>query len=77
MPNIKWNPAHINFLIQNAPKMKDEDIMNELNRMGGGPFTLKSVRMKRQRLNIIKVAGRGKFKLRGRHSGENPTPPTI
>jgi hypothetical protein len=50
-----WQPNEILFLKQNANTMKDEDIATRLGR------TTKSIREKRQRLELIKGNGRGRI----------------
>lgn len=49
----RWTARQINFLIENAYTMKDEDIAEVLGK------TLKSIRRRRERLGMAKVSGRG------------------
>ena len=49
----RWTARQLNYLVENWDTMKDEDIANTLGR------TLKSVRRKRERLELKKACGRG------------------
>lgn len=49
----RWTQKQLNFLVDNWHKMKDEDIATALGR------TLKSVRKKREYMELKKKNGRG------------------
>lgn len=49
----RWTQKQVNFLIENWDKMKDEDIAASLGR------SLKSVRKKREYMELKKKNGRG------------------
>lgn len=53
IPRNKWTSKQVNFLVENWDTMSDEKIADALGR------TLKSVRRKRERLQLKKACGRG------------------
>jgi hypothetical protein len=53
VPRNKWTSKQVNFLIENWDTMSDEKIADALGR------TLKSVRRKRERMQLKKASGRG------------------
>lgn len=55
-----WTPAAKQFIINNAPFMKDEDIGLKLSVMLGRKVSTNAVRKMRQKLGIKKLHGRGK-----------------
>jgi hypothetical protein len=56
IPKPRWTQRQVNFLIDNAYVLKDEEIATILGK------TLKSVRRRRERLEIKKAMGRGYVK---------------
>lgn len=56
IPKPRWTQRQVNFLIDNAYVLKDEEIATILGK------TLKSVRRRRERLQIMKACGRGYVK---------------
>jgi hypothetical protein len=52
-PKTRWTARQVNYLLEHWDTLKDEDIATNLGR------TLKSVRRKRERLDLKKASGRG------------------
>lgn len=52
-PRPRWTARQMEFLLANWPTMKDEEIADALGK------TLKSVRRRRERLELKKLHGRG------------------
>ena len=68
MPNKKWTQYEKQFIADNATNMTDKVLAQELNKMAvntksGKSYTLKSVRLMRQRLGLKKMNGRGVCKI--------------
>jgi hypothetical protein len=63
--NMKWSEAEKAFIRQNAGKMTDAKLTEELKKMSqrGAELKVGSVRKMRQRLGIKKESGRGRCKV--------------
>jgi hypothetical protein len=57
--NTKWSETEKSFIRENAHRLKDIEIADELTISSGRPVTLQSVRKMRQKLGIKKLSGRG------------------
>jgi hypothetical protein len=66
--NTKWTPLYENFIRQNYMKMSDEELTAALHSGFGCDFSIKSVKLKRQRLRLEKDRG-GKREGAGRPVG--------
>ncbi len=76
MPNNKWTQYEKQFIMNNAATMTDEQLAKELTataaRVGSSRiYTLKSVRLARQRLGLKKRNGRGICKLSSDNSDKS------
>lgn len=76
MPNIKWTPYEKQFIMEHAATMTDEQIAKELTAKAVSInssrfYSLKSVRIVRQRLGLKKKNGRSVCKLFSDSSGES------
>lgn len=72
MSNKRWTTYEKQFIIDNAGKMTDEMIAQELTRQAveiksQRKYTLKSVRIMRQKLGLKKMNGRGVCRLDTNH----------
>ena len=63
--NRKWTESERRFIVENAPRLTDNDIADRLTVSTGRSISVNAVRKTRQRLGIIKQSGRGICKLRG------------
>jgi hypothetical protein len=68
MSNYKWTPFEKQFIAENAATMTDKQLAQELTskaaQIGNNrTYTLKSVRLVRQKLGLKKKNGRGVCKL--------------
>jgi len=57
--NKIWTDNERNFIRENASKMKDRELAEELSKTSGRNITIQSVRKVRQKMGIAKKHGRG------------------
>lgn len=60
---IKWSLREKDFIRDNAAKMTDLELSKELSKVTGQLFTMKAVRLQRQKMGLNKKSGRGVVKL--------------
>ena len=65
-----WSDAERAFIRNNAGKMTDQKISDELTRITGRVITLSAVRRQRHRMGIAKKSGRGICELKTKESCE-------
>ncbi len=58
-----WTPEVVEFIKENAAKLKDKELAEKVSELVGKPVSLQSVRKQRQKIGIAKAAGRGKCEV--------------
>lgn len=55
-----WTPEVVQFIKDNAATLKDKELAEKVSELVGKPVSLQSVRKQRQKVGVVKAAGRGK-----------------
>ncbi len=58
-----WTPEVVEFIKENAATLKDKELAEKVSELVGKPVSLQSVRKQRQKVGIVKAAGRGKCEV--------------
>lgn len=72
--NKIWTEEQKQFVKDNAGKMKDQEIADELTKRSGRQVSLQAVRKQRQKLGLNKKPGRGICSLVQEKTLHIPTP---
>jgi hypothetical protein len=55
-----WTPEVVQFIKDNAATLKDKELAEKVSELLGKPVSMQSVRKQRQKVGVVKAAGRGK-----------------
>lgn len=58
-----WTPEVVEFIKENAATLKDKELAEKVSELVGKPVSLQSVRKQRQKVGVVKAAGRGKCEV--------------
>ena len=70
--NKIWTDSDKQYIKENASRMKDKELAEELTKRTGRIISIQAVRKQRQKLGIVKEQGRGVCALKGKKN-EDPS----